>query len=270
MRYKGLIILGMVIILSGCSEYQQVLKSKDPELKYTKALDYFNDGQYVRSQALLEDVMNYFKGTERAQEVLTYLARSYMGQKTYNSAAEYYQAYLRNYPKGRYSTEAHFQVGHCYYLDAPDARLDQDITRKAIASFQTFIELYPESPYIEQAYQEMGEMYDQLAYKELLNAQLYYNLGTYLGNNYLSAEITAKNALKLYPSNKYKEDFDWVITQALYQQMIYSEEGKKEDRARDAEDECYNFTVAYPNSKHVNQANRMMKEIKKVLSTIDK
>ena len=39
----------------------------------------------------------------------------------------------------------------------------------------------------------MNELYDKLAYKEYLSAKLYYNLGTYLGNNYLSAEIIAKN-----------------------------------------------------------------------------
>ena len=57
----------------------------------------------------------------------------------------------------------------------------------------------------------MDEMYDKLAQKELYNARLYYNLGSYLGNNYLSCEVTAKNALKNYPSNKYQEEFNWLI-----------------------------------------------------------
>lgn len=263
-RYIILCLL-TTALLSGCSEYQQVLKSKDPEYKYTMALEYFNAEKYVRSQTLLEDISPYFKGTERAQEVLTYLARSYMGEKSYESAAEYYETYLRNYPKGRYSTEARYQIGHCYYLDAPDARLDQDITRKAISAFQTFIEMYPESPYAEKAYTEMGEMYDRLAQKELYSARLYYNLGSYLGNNYLSAEITARNALKTYPSNKYQEEFNWIITQATYQQMMYSTEDKKEDRARLAEDESYNFRAEYPESKHIRELDRMDKEIKKIL-----
>ena len=252
--------------LWSCGEYQQILKSKDPDVKYQKALMYFENQQYVKAQTLLDEVTSYYRGTDRAQDVLVYLSRSYMGQKDYLAAAEYFQAYIRNYPKGRYIVEARFQVGHCYYLDAPDARLDQTDTKKAIEFYTQFIELYPESPYAEQAYKEMSELYDKLAYKEYLSAKLYYTLGTYLGNNYLSAEIVAKNALKNYPTNAYQEELNWLILQAKYQQMLNSVAQKKEDRARETEDEYYNFITEYPESKHINAAQKINKEIKKILN----
>lgn len=255
----------LLLGFSACGEYQAILKSNDPDLKYQKALTYFNDKQYIKAQTLLDEVTSYYRGTDRSQDVLIYLSRSYMGQKNYSSAAEYYQAYIRNYPKGRYIIEARFQVGHCYYLDAPDARLDQTETKKAIEFFTQFVELYPESPYAEQAYQEMNELYDKLAQKEFLSAKLYYNLGTYLGNNYLSAEIIAKNALKDYPTNKYQEDLNWIILQAKYQQLVNSLDSKREERARDTEDEYYSFVTQYPNSKHIAAAERIHKELNKIL-----
>ena len=264
MRTKTYFILLLItVFLTGCGEYQKLLKSRDPEEKYQAALRYFNEKQYVKSQTLLDDVSSYYRGAERSEDVLAYLARSYMGQKSYESATSYYQAYIRNYPKGKYAAEAYFQIGHCQYLDSPDARLDQAVTRNAIDAFTQFVELYPESPYAEQAYQEMSEMYDKLALKELKSAQLYYNLGTYLGNNYLSCEITAKNALKNYPSNKYQEDFSWLILQAKYQQLVNSFEERKIERARDAQDEYYNFITEYPNSKRRKEAEKMMQQIRK-------
>ena len=105
MKSWAYILAFLPIILTGCSAYQQALKSKDPELKYEMAMDYFNKEQYVKSQTLLEDVAPYYKGTDRAQDVLIYLSRSYMGQKDYESAADYFQAYIRNYPKGKYVIE---------------------------------------------------------------------------------------------------------------------------------------------------------------------
>ena len=242
-----------------------MLKSRDPEEKYQAALRYFNDEQYVKSQTLLDDVATYYKGTERSEDILAYLARSYMGQKAYESATNYYEAYVRNYPKGKYATEAYFQVGHCQYLESPDPRLDQEITNKAIEAFTLFVELFPESPYAQQAYDEMNELYDKLAMKELKTAQLYYNLGTYLGNNYLSCEIVAKNALRNYPSNSYQEDFSWLILQSKYQQMINSLEERKEERARDTQDEYYNFITEYPSSKHRKEAEKMFAQIRKIL-----
>lgn len=264
MAKKGLILFCTLILLTACGEYQQLLKSRDPELKFQKALEYFNQQQYVKSQTLLDDVSAYYKGTERSEDVLCYLARSYMGQKDYTSAGDYYAAYIRNYPKGKYITEARFQVGHCAYLESPDARLDQEITRNAIKYFTEFVELYPESPYASQAYDEMTEMYDKLAYKELKSAQLYYNMGTYLGNNYLSCEIIAKNAMRDYPSNKYQEEFEWLTFMAKYQQVVNSLEDMKLDRARDAVDEYYNFVAEFPESKHRAQADKTLKELKKI------
>ena len=265
MRKNGLLILLIMMLFTGCGEYQKLLKSRDPEEKYQAALRYFNEKEYVKAQTLLDDVTAYYKGTERSQDVLAYLARSYMGQKVYESATDYYQAYVRNYPKGKYAAEAYFQVGHCQYLNSPDARLDQGITKKAIEALTLFVELYPESPYAEQAYQEMSELYDKLALKELKSAELYYNLGTYLGNNYESCEIVAKNALKNYPSNAYIEEFNWLILQSKYQQMINSVEELKLERARDTQDEYYNFITEFPTSKHRKEAERMRAQISKIL-----
>ena len=264
MRKNGFILLLMMVFLTACGEYQKLLKSHDPEEKYQAALQYFNQKQYVKAQTLLDDVTAYYKGTERSEDVLAYLARCYMGQKSYESATDYYQAYVRNYPKGKYATEAYFQIGHCQYLDAPDARLDQTTTKSAIEAFTLFVELYPESPYAAQAYDEMSELYDKLAYKELCSAKLYYNLGSYLGNNYLSCEIVAKNALKNYPSNSYQEDFSWLILQAKYQQFINSFEEKKLERAREAQDEYYSFITEYPDSKHRKEADKMLPQIRKI------
>ena len=248
MTKKGLFIACMVWVLTGCSEYQQLLKSADPDLKYEKAVVYFNDEQYIKAQTLLDDITTYYRGTDRSQDVLAYLARCYMGQEDYISASEYFPAYFRIYPKGRYIIEARFQVGHCYYLNAPDARLDQADTKKGIEFFTQFVELYPESPYAEQAYKEMNELYDKLAYKE-----------------YLSAELVAKNALKNYPTNKHQEELSWLVLQAKYQQTLNSVEQKKLDRARETEDEYYSFITEYPDSKHRAAAERIGKEMKKML-----
>lgn len=266
MRTKNIIILLLTMLtIVSCGEFQKLQKSTDPELKFTKAIEYFNDKKYSKAQLLFDDVSAYYKGTERSEEVLIYLARCYMGQKDYASAAEYYSAYTRNYPKGEHIMEATFMLAHSYYMDSPDARLDQEQTKKAIESYQLFVERYPESQYVQQAYDEMQEMTDKLAEKELYSARLYYNLGTYLGNNYLSAETVAKNAIKHYPSNKHMEEFSWIILQAKYKQLEYSVNEMKEDRARNTQDEYYSFITEYPESKHRKEAEAIGKAVKKIL-----
>ena len=264
MKKQGFILLLIMLLAASCGEYQKLLKSADPELKYEKGIEYFNAKKYSKALTLFEDISTYFKGTERSQEVLTYIARCYIGQKNYSTAAEYYLIYIRNYPKGRYIIESRFMVGHCYYLDSPDARLDQQMTRDAITYLTQFVELYPDNEYAAQAYQEIEAMQNKLALKEFYSARLYYNLGTYLGNNYESCAIVSRNALKNYPGNKYQEEFSWLILQSKYQQVINSIEERRLERAQDTEDECYSFLTEYPDSRHKKAAEKIRNELKKI------
>jgi outer membrane protein assembly factor BamD len=241
------------------------LKSDDAELKYTKAVEYFNKGDFMRASTLFDAIATYYKGTDRSETVLNYMARSYMGQKDYFSASEYYKTYVKTYPKGKYVVESKYMIGYCYYLDSPDPRLDQTSTYSAIAAFQEFLDVYPESDKVPDANRLLEELTNKLAYKAYLNANLYYNLGNYLGNNYESAVISAQNALKKYPSTKYREELLMLILNSKYEQALQSIDEKKAERYRNTIDEYYNYINEFPNGKSRKQADRILNESKKIV-----
>ncbi len=263
MKKKFLIISLSAVLLASCGEYQKLLKSTDPELKYSKAVEYFDKGDFMRASTLFDEVSSYYRGTERSEEVLNYLAKSYMGQKDYYSATEYYKTYAKTYPKGKYIDEAKYMIGYCYYLDSPDARLDQTSTYSALSALQEFVDIYPQSQKAPEAFKLIDELRNKLAYKELLSSRLYYNLGNYLWNNYESAVITSENALKNYPETKYREDFLIIILESNYQQALQSVEEKKIDRFRNTIDEYYNYINEYPQSKYRKTADKIFNDAKK-------
>lgn len=260
------ILFALILALFSCSEYQKLLKSNDAELKYTKAVDYFDKGDYMRAQTLFDEVTSYYRGTERSETLLNYIARSYMGQKDYYSASEYYKVYVRTYPKGKYVQEAKFMIGYCFYLDSPDARLDQSNTKSAIEALQEFVDIYPENERVPEANSLIDELKDKLAYKEFLNARLYYNLGNYLGNNYQSAVVVAQNALKNYPSTKYREDISMIILESKYQQAVQSIEERKQERYIETIDEYYSFINEFPEGKYRRQADKILRDARKVVT----
>jgi outer membrane protein assembly factor BamD len=262
---KSILILVLATTLAACGEYQQLLKSTDSELKYTKAVEYFEKKDFMRATTLFDEVSRYFRGTERSEDVLNYLASSYMGQKDYFSASEYYSTYVKTYPKGKYITTARFMIGYCYYLDSPDARLDQQATRDALTSFQEFLDLHPDNERVPEVNKLMEELTDKLAYKELLNARLYYNLGNYLGNNYLSAVVTAQNALKEFPTNKYRDELLFIVLQSKYEQAVQSVQDKRMERYRDTVDEYYNYINDHPEGKFRKQADKIFADSQKVV-----
>jgi len=265
MKRFPLVLLVLILSLVSCSEYQKLLKTDDAELKYTKAIEYFDNGDFMRASTLFDAVANYYKGTERSETVLNYLAKSYMGQKDYATASDYYKTYVKTYPKGKYVIESKYMIGYCYYLDSPDARLDQTSTYSAISALQEFIEIYPESERVPEANKLLDELTNKLAYKSYLNYKLYYNLGNYLGNNYESCVITAQNALKDYPATSYREELSMLILEAKYEQAVQSVEVKKMERYRSTVDEYYNFINEFPDGKDRKQADKIFNDCKKIV-----
>lgn len=257
--FRFFAILLSVLLLSSCGEYLQVQKSTDPDVKLDYARRAFAQKKYVQAYTILQDVITVFKGTEKAEESLYLLAMSHYENKEYLDASLYFQTYYQRYPKGKYAELARFYSGYGYYLDSPEPQLDQSGTMKAIEELQAFLDYFPKSDKVSIAQNAIFELQDKLTLKELQNAQLYYNLGTYLGNNYQSAVIVAKNAIKNYPYSKYKEDLEMLVLKARYQEANLSVDEKKAERFRDVIDEYYSFINNYPDGPNRHEADNIYK-----------
>lgn len=268
MKKAVYVLVVMTVLFSSCGEYNKILKSTDYELKYSYAKKYFNAKQYTRSATLLEELVTIYKGTAKAEESLYLLAQSYYGQKDYVTAAQYFSTYYTNYPKGEYTELARFYSGYGLYLDSPDARLDQKQTYESINQLQLYMEYYPQSERAEQAQSILFELQEKLAYKELMATRLYFNLGTYLGNNFQAAVITAQNALNNYPYSQYREEFFFIVMESKYELARVSVEEKLQGRYREVVDQYYNYMNEYPEGKYVRQAQRFFNYANSRITTL--
>ena len=254
-----LIIILAAMTLTGCGEYQKAQKSTDNNYKLDFAKQAFKKKKYVQATTILKDVITQFKGSDKAEESLYLLALSYYENKEYDEAGAYFKTYYDRYPKGKYTELARFYSGYGYYLDSPDVELDQSGTIKAIEELQAFLEYFPHSDKVSVAQNAIFELQDKLTLKQLQNAQLYYNLGTYMDNNYEAAVIVAKNAIKDYPYSRYKEDLELLVLKSRFQEATQSIESKKEDRFRVVIDEYYSYINNYPDSPNRKEADNIFK-----------
>ena len=252
-------IIISLLLLTSCGEYNKVLKSTDANVKFEYAKKAFEKGKYGQACTLLSEIVTVMKGTEHAEEALYLLGLSHFENKDYISSGAYFKTYYTHYPKGKYAELARFYSGYGYYLDSPEPQLDQTTTHKAIEELQNFLDYFPKSDKVSIAQNAIFELQDKLVLKALQNAVLYYNLGTYLGNNYESAVITAQNAIKEYPYSKYKEQLQMLILKSRYQEAVLSVDEKKEDRFRIVIDEYYSFINDYPESESRQEADHIFK-----------
>ena len=247
--------MAALAMLCSCGEYNKVLKSRDVDYRFDYAKRAFAEKKYVNAATVLADIITPLRGGPNGEEALYLLAMSHFENKDYLNAGMYFKTYYQRYPRGKYAELSRFYGGYGYYLDSPDPQLDQSMTIKAI---EELVE-YPKSDRVTVAQNAIFEMQDKLTLKELQNAQLYYNLGNFLGNNYESAIITAQNALKSYPYSKYKEDFEMLILKSKYQEARQSVDEKRAERYRDVIDEYYSFINNYPDTKNRKEADNIFK-----------
>ena len=265
MKKNILISLLSALLLTSCGEYNKLLKSTDYEYKYEAAKNYFANGQYTRASVLLNELIAILKGTDKAEESLYMLGMCYYNQKDYQTASQTFIQYYNVYPRGTFTELARFHAGKALYLDTPEPRLDQSGTYNAIQQLQLFLEYFPNSAKKEEAQNMVFALQDKLVMKEYMSARLYYNLGNYRGNNYLSCVITAQNALKDYPYTNLREELSILILRAKYELAVYSVDEKKTERYRETVDEYYAFKNEFPESKYLKDAERIFKESQKIL-----
>jgi outer membrane protein assembly factor BamD len=260
MKRNIILVVLATLLLSSCGEYNKLLKSTDYDYKYEAAKCYYTAGKYSKAATLLDDIIMQMKGTDKAEESLYMLGMSYYNEEDYVTASHYFTTYYTSYQKGTYSELSRFMSGKALALDTPEPRLDQTNTYKAVQELQAFVDIYPQSKFKSEAQQIIYSLQDKLVTKEFYSAKLYYNLGTYMGNNYSSCIIVAQDALKDYPYTKLREELSILIVRSKYEVATQSVIDKKTDRYRDAIDECYAFKNEFPESKYTKEVDKIFAE----------
>jgi outer membrane protein assembly factor BamD len=261
MRFFAIGLVLLTVILTSCGNYNKIVKSTDYEFKYKKAVEYYEDGEYVKAGTLFQDLVNIYRGTTRADKIYYYYAKSMIGQKDYLMAGHYFKSLVKEFPGSDYAEEAYFMVGYCAYLQSPKPRLDQTITKEAIDALQLYINLYPFNQRVDEANRLIDELNDKLVYKSYLNAKLYYDF-----KNYKAAVVALTNSLSKYPDSKYREDLMYMLLESKYLLAVNSVYDKREERLSSALDEYFSFVDEFPDSKYKKEVDKFYKTTSEMLN----
>jgi outer membrane protein assembly factor BamD len=258
-NFLGFLIVAVALFAS-CSGFEKVLKSKDYEFKYQKALEYFKKQDHYRYTTLFEQLVPIYKGTQRADTVEYYLALGYYNQGDYILSGHYFDKFRKTYPRSAFAEEAEYMYAYCYYQSSPRPELDQDNTQAAIAAFTEFLAKYPRTQKRSEVNTLLNELKDKLVEKSYLSSKLYYNVG-----EYKAAIVAIKNSLKDYPNSKYREEQLYMILRASFLLADNSVPEKRRDRFQATIDEYYSLIGEFPETRYLSEAKRMYEQALKVV-----
>ena len=259
-RSSFIFLLLAALAFSSCSKYQKLLKSSDNELKYTKAIEYYDKGDFYHAQQLFDQIIVFFRGTEKAEKIAYFNAYCYYKQRDYILAGYYFNNFSGTYPTSQYLEECAFMSAYCSYLDSPVSSLDQTNTLAAISAMQLFINQYPNSQRIDQCNQIIDELRGKLEKKAFNIAMLYYRM-----DDYKAAIIALNNLLKEYPDTKEREKVLYSILDAKYKYAVNSISEKRHERLESAMESFNTIHTEYPSGKLSEQSLAIQKNLLKEL-----
>lgn len=255
---KKIVILSLFLIfITSCAKYQKLLKSSDINLKLEKAIEFFDNKEYVKAYPLFEELMTFYRGTNKAQEIYYYYAYTLFGTGEYILASYHFKNYTKTFPNSKNTEEAAFMNAYCFYIDSPIYSLDQSNTFDAMDELQLFINQYPNSNKIKECNDYIEELHQKLEKKAFINAILYYKTMSYQG-----AVIAIDNMLYDYPDTEYREEATYFQVKSYYELAKNSIESKKAQRIKLAKSEYSDFRTKFATSKYI-------KELDNLYSTID-
>ena len=249
-------ILAVIVITSGvaCSVVNSAIKSGDPQFAYQQALELYDNGKWEQASTLFEACRHIYMGTPREDTLTFYNARCKFKRHDWEEASTQLDAYRRKFGRSPFIEEAEGMYALCHYYMSPPPEYDQAMTTQAIIAITEFMSRYPESKYIPEFTEMLGELKGRLMQKSYMNAYTYYKIG-----RYKSAIVAFKNAMKQHPNSPYTEEMMYYTTVSAYRLAENSVESKQLDRYLAMLDSYYSFLAEYPESKQIKEMERMAK-----------
>lgn len=264
--YRLAILLGVLwMTFAGCrSEFERIRTSGDPELLYSKANEYYEQGDYLKAQTLYELVISSFRGREQAESISFRYAYTYYYLEQYLLAAYYFKNFAQTYGASRFREEAEYMAAYSNYQLSPNFRLDQTYSEKAIEALQEFINLYPNSERVAEANRLIDEMRAKLELKAFESAKLYYDL-----NQYQSAIRSFENVLKDYPETRNAEEIRYLVIRSAYLWATNSFVERQQERFREAVELAGEFLERYNSSTYKSEVSQMLADSQKRLKQLE-
>lgn len=255
-----LLILVSLIVIS-CNDYQKLLNSPENEVdKYTAAEEYYENGEFRRANALIEQIIPSYRGKPQGERLVFFFANSFFETKSYYSAAIQFENFIKSYPSSQRIQEAYFMEAKSYFMLSPLYTLDQEDTFTGIDKLQVFINRFPNSEYLAEALELMEQLQNKIEKKEFEVSKQYYTI-----RDYSSAIKSLDNFIADNPGTIFREEalyFRWL---SQYEIAINSIESRINERVTELERSLDSFLRYYPDTIFIDDLSEKINNAKKLL-----
>jgi outer membrane protein assembly factor BamD len=162
--------------LSGCGSANRPVAAATPQDQLRLAQLRYDRREYLEAIELAKGYIQFRAGASDLDEAHFLLGMCYVQRKEWPLAAGEFLIVASEFSDSPRAGDAHYWLGTSYWKQARGPQFDQDYTRRAIAQWDRFLQLYPDHPKAEEARAVRLEGRARLAEKALRNGNLYVTL----------------------------------------------------------------------------------------------
>lgn len=240
-----ILIVGTVLLLQSCSEYNEVLKSDDYSRKFEMANELYDGGKFSRSIALYEQI--YQRSPKSGEGELSYfrIGKAYYNVGDYYMGGYFLGMFPQRFPLSPKAEESLFLSAMCSVNNSPEHSLDQQETELAINDLQQFIDRYPNSYLVDSCNRIIDRLRLKIETKDFEAVELYAKT-----ENYRAAVSSAITFMDEYPGSQFKEKVEYLLVKNSYYLALNSTEQKKKERIEDTIERYRTFVSHFPDSRY--------------------
>ena len=258
-RFYLIIFISLLVI--SCNDYQKLLNSPENEVdKYTAAEEYYENGEFRRANALIEQIIPSYRGKPQGERLVFFFANSFFETKSFYSAAIQFENFIKSYPNSQRIQEAYFMEAKSYSMLSPLYTLDQEDTFTGIDKLQVFINRFPNSEYVIEALELMEQLQNKIEKKAFEVSKQYYTI-----RDYSSAIKSLDNFVADNPGTIFREEALYYRWLSQYEIAVNSIESRINERITELERSLENFLRYYPDTIFIDDLSEKINNAKQLL-----
>jgi outer membrane protein assembly factor BamD len=258
------------LLLFSCGEYQKALNKGTAEEQYKIAIKLYESKKFGKALRLFEKITPTYRGKPQMERIQFMVAQSNFNEKNYSISGYYFDRFAKNYPKSSKKEEAAFLSAYSYKLASPVFSKDPTDTNKALESFQSFINDYPDAEKIPEANKHYKELRYKMQKKYFEIAKTYYRTADYDLRNYKAAIQAFDNLLSDYLGSEFKEEALYYRLKAAHDFVLKSTDRRKAERIKDAIEAHEKLMRNYPETQYLEESDEMYATLKEEETRINK
>ncbi len=234
------LVATLLLLAAGCHPDFQITKYPTNEALYRAAMAEYDRGRWDNAITAFEKLTTDLPARDTLlPRAHWYLATSHQKREEWVLAATSYSRLVESFPDDSLGDDAALESARSYRRLWRKPTLDPTYGESALASYNTLLGLYPQSPLLPTAQKELGELQEMFAQKNYLSGMYYLRRG-----GYDSGIIYFKDVVAKYPTSPTARMAQLRLVD-VYKVIRYRE---------DASEACATLRKSYPGDAEVTKS----------------